>query len=86
MRKFRDTRSGPASDRVGMHPVLATELCCRCAGIELLENGDDLRLREAALTHVRLLAGLYARNLTVSACPNLPPHVISMFQWSRKKR
>lgn len=42
----------------------------RCAGVELSQNPDDLRLGEAALSRVSLLAGLYARKLTVSVCPN----------------
>lgn len=50
-------------------------LVAASAGLQFLENRDDLRFGEAALTHVSLLAGLYARELTVSACPKLPPQV-----------
>ncbi len=48
---------------------------CRRAGIELLEDRDDMRIGKAALAHMSFLAGPYARELTVSACPNLPSQV-----------
>ncbi len=34
-----------------------------------------MRIGKAALAHVSLFASPYARELTVSACPNLPPQV-----------
>jgi hypothetical protein len=54
---------------------VASKIASRRTGVELLEDGDDLRFGETALSHVSLPAGPYARDLTVSACPNLPPHV-----------
>ncbi|HET9343143.1 MAG TPA: hypothetical protein VFO25_09550, partial [Candidatus Eremiobacteraceae bacterium] len=45
------------------------------ASVEFFEDRDDLRFGEAALLHVSLLGGPYARELTVSACPKSPPQV-----------
>src|SRR5581483_8682310 len=57
----------PQSDRIGMNAVSAAQLCRRAAGVELLENPDDLRFAEAAFLHVSLLGpkpGTHSFNLS----------------------
>lgn len=53
-----------------MDAMFSPEFRCRRTGIEFSQNPDDLPLGESALAHVSLLAGLYARELTVSVGPN----------------
>jgi hypothetical protein len=70
----------PKANRVGVDAMFSPEFGCRCAGVEFSQDRDNLRLGESALSHVSLLAGLYARELRVSVCPNPRLQVRSLQQ------
>jgi hypothetical protein len=68
----------PESDRVGVNAMTASELAGRRAGIELAEDRNDLRLREAALAHgwISFVAPM-GGNPQISLAPDFGPNAKS---------